>query len=268
MYVGDKMKFDKILKIFLVALPVCVVLRVLQTVFTIEYGNGFYIEEYKGLGISIMAIFLLTCLILGYISFRAYVIPEKLPIIEWPLAVSSVLLGGSLFAEAVFEALPETMVLWQVAIIKLAGCFCGVYFLMFGLQKVKEIKISSITHILPVVYLIVRAVITFINISSLAVISDNVILITGYCLLMLFFINFARLYNNLGNESTFRKILAFSLTSAVCCFIQSVGFFVVNLISQERYLHTDKTVNFVLLFFGFFVVTFTYSYFTNAKRYK
>ena len=118
------------------------------------------------------------------------------------------------------------------------------------------------------IYLIVRAIITFINVSSLAVISDNIILIVAYCLLMLFFANFARLYNNLGNESTFRKILAFSLTSAVCCLVQSVGFFVVNLILTEDYLHTDKTANFVLLFFGLFVIAFTYSYFTRAKRYK
>ncbi len=262
------MKFDKIFHSFCIALPVCIVLRVLQILFTIDNTNGFYIEKFKGLGQFITFLIFTVCIVIGVLAFKAYKTPERIPRSDIFLSASAFLVSLALVLELIFEKLPTTMSAWHVLVIKILEILGAVYFAAFGLQITKKVILPLISHIIIVFYVMAKAVITFINISALALISDTIFLVTGYCLLLLFFVNFAKLNNRLGNEYTFRKILASSLSASVICISQSVAFFVANIFSHGKYIHTDITANLVILSLGIFVVVFTYSYFTDSKRAK
>jgi hypothetical protein len=124
-----------------------------------------------------------------------------------------------------------------------------------------KIRVVSLLHIVPFLYVAVRAIFTFVTISSLALISDNILLMAGYCLLMLFFINYGKLYNKLDTELNFRKILATGLTASLVCVTESIPYFLVNIFSAEQYLHADICVVITALAFGIFTTVFTVSHF-------
>ena len=106
----------------------------------------------------------------------------------------------------------------------------------------------------------------FINTSSLAHISDNVLLLAAYCAVLIFFLNYAKLYNNIDNEKNFRKMLASGLVSASLSLTQSLPHIVVNIASGNKYLHVSHISNISVLLMGIFVLTFLVSHFFIGNK--
>ncbi|MBR4099833.1 MAG: hypothetical protein IKK55_02460 [Clostridia bacterium] len=255
------MTFKKIMLIFCIGLPVCIAARILQITLTIDYSNGFYYNEQKTLGNIMLFVIILVCVGLGFAAYKAYKTPEKPPETNPLLSVSSAVAALALMLEFFGEGIPIALLTWQAIFIKLMTAVCVFYFLILTLQGHLGIKVPSMFHIIPCVYAICRTVFTFIGISSLAVISDNILLVAAYCALMVFFINYGKLYNNLDTELNFRKILASGLTASLLCLTQSVSYILINVFGSKPYLHTDLSAMLSLLALGAFSIIFTVSHF-------
>ncbi len=259
------MNFKKIFIAFCVGLPLCIAARIVQLTVVIENSNGFYKSGYELLGNALVVVVALVCVGLAVIAFKAYKAPECAPKTNIVMTVAAICVAVALICETFFENMPQTMLPWQMLTIKAVTLFCGVYFLAFAIQGITNIKLPAILHAVPCVYAILKTVFTFINISSLALISDNVLLMSSYCVLMLFFINFGKLYNGLDKELNFRKILATGLIGATLCGTQSVSVLAVNVFGKG-YTHSDTSVMFTLLVFGFFIVAFLVSHFAKSQK--
>jgi hypothetical protein len=259
------MSLKKIMLISGIGLPVCVLARVLQIALTIEYSNGFYIEEYKTLGKMMMLLIFAVLAVVAYCAFKAYKTPEQPQEINTPLAVSAFGVAIALCNEFIREELSLTTASWQILVAKLITFATIVYFLAFSLQKLIGFRLPELCHTVPFIYVAVKTAYTFINISALALISDNVLIIAAYCVLMLFFINFGKFYNKLETENSFRKVLATGFTVSILCIGQSVAYFLVNLFGSAKYLHVDASIMFTLLLIGVFVALFTLSYFNKTE---
>ena len=85
--------------------------------------------------------------------------------------------------------------------------------------------------------------------------------------MLLFFLSFGKLYNGIDTERNFRKLMASGLVSAVLCFTQSIPHIIINLVTDNGYLHTSNADNFSVLSFGMFIAVFTFSHF-SAKNIK
>ncbi len=262
------MKLNKIMAFFYVGLPICVILRMIQIAFTIDFKSGFYKEGYNNYGNAIMFVFGLFCVALIFFGFKAFESPEKPPKVNTSLTLAGLFMACALLYEVGYEVLPSLMLPWQIMVVKLAGIVTAAYFVVFVLKVKLHIKLPEIIHIVPLVYLIVRTIFTFINISSLAIISDNILIMASYCFAMLFFINYAKLYNGIDNERNFRKILATGLCAVVTSLTQSVAYFVINFVSETQYTHTDTVTNLTLLGIGLFALAFLVSHFSVNKSYK
>lgn len=259
------MNFKKIITLFCICLPLCIAARIVQITVFIENSNGFYKYGYEHIGNACIVFVAIVCVGLAIAAFKAYKDPRRAPKVNPLLTVASFCMAFSLFAETCLEKMPVTMPSEQLLIVKAVTLFCGVYFVVFGLQGFTEIRIAPLLHIMPCLYTIVKTIFTFINISSLALISDNVLLVAGYCFLMLFFINFGKLHNRLDTELNFRKILATGLGSAMLCATQSLAYFLVNIFGKG-YSHSDTTVMISLFSFSFFIIAFVVSHFTRSKK--
>ena len=262
------MKLNKIMTFFYIGLPICMILRMIQIAFTIDFESGFYKEGYIEYSNGILFVIVLFCAALMFFCYKAFEAPKNIPNGNFLLATGSTILSASLVYEVYKEVLPNIIFNWQNFLIKGFGILAAVYFILIAFQCGLKIKIHPMLHIVPVIYLIIKTVFTFINISSLAIISDNIFIMAAYCVTLLFFVNYLKLYNDIDDECNFRKILATGLCSSVICLTQSVSYFTVNFISDIQYTHTDSITNLTLLGLGCFSLFFVISHFSIQKSYN
>ena len=239
------------------ALPICSIIRILQIVFWVEYSNGFYFSGKEFLGNLCLVLIAFICGALSFFSYKIEKISVIIPKRDWVLAVASVIVSITLFRELFGENLPMTMLASQVLLLKLTTAFTAVYFLIFALKCIINFKMIPLLHIMPIIYATIKTVFSFINLSSLALISDNILLLASYCSLMLFFISYGKLYNGI-KEKGFKKYLATSIATIVITITASLPNLIINIFGKEPYIHTNANVLITLLAFGVFVMVFAY----------
>ena len=259
------MKLNKIMTFFCVGLPICAVLRIFQIVFTVEFKTGFYKAEFALYGKLILAVIFGFCLLLWWFASRYYKSVEKPPKGNIMLSLSALAVAATVLIQSFSENMLIYRFSWQPLIMKLGGILAALYFAAFALNNYFSFKFPPVLHIIPCVFMILRTVFVFINISSLAHISDNILLVLAYCVLMLFFLNFAKLYNEMDTEKNFKKLLSSGLVSAILCFTVSVPNFVINIASGNAYLHLSNITSLSLLILGVFVSLFTVTHFYFNK---
>ena len=255
------MKLNKIISFFFIGLPICVCLRIFQIMFTIELETGFYVNEFATIGKAISAVIFIFCALLCWFSFKYYKSPENPPKPNMLISVISIGLAVVTILQAFAETNYALTFAWQIWLIRILGVVTSAYFVMFGLKYYINFKFPPILNIVPCIFMIVRTTFIFISTSALAHISDNVLLIAAYCAILIFFVNFAKLYNDIDNEKNFRKLLASGLVSASLCLTQAIPHIIVNVISGNKYLHVSYVSNVSVLFIGIFVLTFLVSHF-------
>lgn len=256
------MKYKKIVLFFCVALPLSVLLRTLQLFFTVETETGFFKSEYKTVGFYLLVIIIAACASLAIICFTGHRRPEHPPETNIFLALSSILAALGVAAGVYDTRLTGVVTPWQSVLLTLTGVMAAVYFILFAISGFAKIKLSPLLSVLPPLYFIMKTISSFTAISSLALISDNILILSSLCVMLIFFINFGKLYNGIDTEQNFRKLMASGLVSAVLCFTQGIPHIIINLVTDNGYLHTSNAANFSVLSFGIFIAVFTFSHFS------
>lgn len=259
------MKYKKILLFFGVTLPLSVLLRTLEIFFTVETDTGFFKNEYKTVGIYLLVLIIAVAASLAVICFTGHRNPEHPPKTNSFMSAAAILVAFSIGAELYNESYSGTVMVWQLGLLMLTGVAAAVYFILYGVSGFVSFKLPALTSVIPVIYLVMRIICSFTSISSLALISDNVLLLAAYCLLLLFFLSFGKLYCGIGTENEFRKLMAWGLTATVLCFTQAVPHIIINLATNNGYQHTSNTANFSLLMFGVFAAAFVFSHFSASN---
>ena len=253
------MSFKKMMSVFGIGLLLCTVFRVLQITEIIEYENGFFAEEKKVFGIVLSVLITLVCGAVCFLNRKITKTYEKPPKNNIFLSVGAVLAAVSLFIEALYQDFPITVTPFQIGTTRLITVFAAMYFIVWAVSCFIKIKFKPIIHIIPIIYFLVKTIFTFISISPLALISDNAFLMAGYCLSLLFFINYGKLFNGIKCQNNARKILCTGFTAAIICISQSASYFLVNVFGKEKYLHSDSNVIFTLFVMGLYILGFIIS---------
>lgn len=257
------MKYNKILFFFGIALPLCVLMRTVQIFFTVDFSTGFIIHDLKGYGYGLSAVIIAFCAVLVLICFNSHNNPDNPPRKNLSVGVPSLILAVvtayELFAGNFFGAVSGIRIVFFVII----GIASVISFAVYGFSNISSVKFRPILAVLPVVYFIVKIIFTFTAVYSLAVITDDLLLISAYCVILLFFLAFAKLYNGIDTETNFRKLMAWGLCGSVLCFTQAVPHIIVNLARGFSYLHVSVAENLGVLASGIFLTAFTLTHFSK-----
>ena len=257
------MRYGKISVLFWALMPLSVVLRLLQLIFTVDTKTGFFLREYENMGnIMLIAtfIFAFAAAVFPFFSHRN---PEHPPKINIFLTVTSVALAFSVLLELFTETFPITVQWWLILALRVTGLASAAFFALFGMGGIVDIKIPNICSVIPVIYFIIRVICDFTAISALALISDNLILMASYCSCLWFMLNFAKLYNGIDTERNFKKLMSSAMLAVIFCFTQSIPHIVMNFATNNAYLHTSFQVNLNILLMGIFILTFMLSHFSR-----
>ena len=262
------MKLNQIILFFALVLPASIVMRLYQLLFTVDSTTGFYTIESGNNGVILLIFIFLFCFATYIFATFAHSKPEQPPSKNVFLSISAVLLSFAIFYDIKSISLTANLLPWQSTLLKIAGSITAIYLITYAVLPYTNTKTPPILNTLPTIYIIIKIICDFTSISKLALISDNILLITTYCVLLLFVLNFAKLYNGIDNEYNFKKLLSFGLVSIILCFTNSIPYFIMNIITNNQYTHITLSTNIVILFFGIFISVFLLSHFSKNNLSK
>ncbi len=212
-----------------------------------------------------MAVIFAFCAMAAIFSFTSHRSPEHPPKPNTPLSVCSLLFAISIIFEMFYESFAPGTILWQIIFLRITAILFVAFLVLFALNRFMNIPLYQVIYSFFALYIMFKTIFGFSAISSLALISDNILLIASYCASLLFAVNFAKLYNKMDTEKGFKKLLASGLVSVILCFTQSIPHIVFNLLNQNVYLHTSMATNINLLFLGIFILSFLLSHFSKEN---
>jgi len=262
------MKYEQIILFWVIALPVSLALRFIQLFHIVEANTGFYKPDFELWGGVITAIIIAIVLIVFLFAFFVQKVPEKPSKVGLSLGVSSGVLAFATAIELFLGGETFGLIKWQRVSLYLVGILFVLWLIVFAIKDFINIKLPEITAIIPCIYFVLKIICNFAGISSLALISDNILLIMTYCAVLLFMLELAKAYNGINSKRGYNKLLAFGLSSVVLCFVQSIPNIAFHLSVEGGYLHTAMVTNFAMLFTGVFIASFVltnYSY-KNIKN--
>ena len=144
----------------------------------------------------------------------------------------------------------------------LMGLAAAAFFVAYGISLISDFTLPPISAVIPVFYFIIKVICVFTSVSSLALITDNILMLAAYCTLLFFFLCFGKLYNGIDREYNFRKLQASGFASVLLCLTQSVPHIIFNLSNGGAYRHTSNISNISLLVYGLFTAAFTLAHFS------
>ncbi|MBR7133477.1 MAG: hypothetical protein IKD04_08085 [Clostridia bacterium] len=259
------MRYKKIILFFSAALPICVVLRTFELFYIVEPSTGFFSQEFGNFGNYILLIIFAFATLVTVFSFTSHRSPEHLPPTNIAMLVSSLFLSASLLYQIFTESLPAVVQGWQILLLRITGTAAAVFFVAFGLQRCFSFRLPAVCAVIPAVYFAMRVICYFTSIASLALISDNLLMLAAYCFILLFMLNLAKLFNHADTDRTFRSLLGFGLAAVIFSLTQSIPHIILNLSNGFTYLHTSMAANIHLLFTGIFIAAFLFSHFSHKN---
>lgn len=256
------LKFKKLLLFFYVALSASVLMRLVQLNFTIEPKTGFFAAESSRFGIYLLLLIIAACASTAILCFTTHRSPEHPPKRSALAGVAAFFASALTAAELFSETFAGTVPDWQATVLTLAGVATVIFFFAYGVSLISDFALHPLATAVPVIYFIAKIICVFTSISSLALISDNLLTIAAYCALLLFFLYFGKLYNGIDPDFNFRKLLAAGLSSVLLCFTQGLSHILFNIMIGGGYNHTGLLSNIALLVYGCFAAAFLYTYFS------
>lgn len=243
---------------------VALVLRTVQIFTVIEGETGFYKVGFSGIGTAITVVVALLCAVSAVIAkwldngFKNEGKSDKI------ITVTAGLVSIALFYEMLSESFVLQQFSWQVVFMKITGLLSAVYFAALVLSRFLSFKMPELCHTLPAFYMVIRIICSFINISSLSLIPENIFLIASYCTALLFFVAYASINCGVdlnGKSVYMRSVLAFSV-----CFVTAFSNLIVNATSFGGYSHISLSSQVVLTAMSLFIASFTYvNYFSHNE---
>lgn len=237
------------------------VLRLTQVFAMIDYKTGFYNREDSTLGVALTVLVFALCGAAAIVSYKSLHIKKNETVKAMPII--SGLTALALLYELFAEKFAIQGMSWQVVLMKVLGLAAALYFGAYTLSRFVQIKIPNICHTIPALYIIMRIICSFINISSLSLIAENIFFIASLCCALLFFVSYAAFYclDDHDKILNFRTILALSV-----CYVTAASNIAANIFVENGYTHIPFYSQFVLMMLSLFIAAFAFNGIFETKE--
>lgn len=204
------MHYKKIMILFAILTPLCVILRTGQLLLFTD-SRGFFLSSYARIGFDITVLLCAAGVLTAVFGMMVHRCPTRMPHVSWELALVALFLG----LWTAYSAFADTGVgvpSWQMFLLRIVAAACCIYFIAYAAKGVISYKLPPFLSLAPLFYWLVRTLVMFTKMNSLIITSGLVLMLLGHCAMLLFWLCFTKAANKIDPEYNFKKLLAFSLS--------------------------------------------------------
>lgn len=277
------MKYRHAMIVLCASLPVCVVLRALQLIFTIDSSTGFIKQQYTAMAIAISVIVCVATAVVGALAVAVDKIKIRQQEPKPILSIGCMLVAGMFVFNMVTSVYAKLRtIIWHTSFIKnivelfksmawydslllILMVLTALVFVAYGLKNIYNYNMSMLL-VVPVVYFVVKLISIFVNTSSLALITENVFLIFTNSVLLWFIFEFASFENQVGDtEKMPKKLFASGLVAVVLCAVTSLPEFIAMIFDKTNASIDAVSAAALNLTIGFFILVYIMSNFYGTQ---
>lgn len=250
-----------------VATAAAIILRFIQIEFITEPETGFFYKNYRGLGIGIsFAIFAVVIILIAASAIYGkkpdvYAKPKKF------FAAGNIIMAAAVVYEALFSSVGNIVPSWQILFQMILGLICAAIFLFNGLAAYRNTIIPPLWDTALVVFWLIRIMVVFSGYVSVSTIADNVFELTALCTMLVFFLNAAKMRNNVKSDKQYSAILPLAVLAFICCVTYSVPQ-IINTVLNGVSAHSGRATEITDLAMAIYISGFFHQYFMKNKRKK
>lgn len=262
------MRFKNIRAYFYIATAAAVVIRFFHYFYTLDTVTGFVKPAYKLIGLGLLiALFAISFSVTAVCLFIRRC-PVKMPRVNRITGSVSLVLALSILYSLIFVGASANIPAWQPLLLKITGALAAVFFGAIFVKGLKNFHIPTLCYGIPAVYYLVRLIYIFTAGSSLALVSDNLILLAASIFTVLFMLEFCFVANKLDQSIGYKKIAATGFTAVVLCVIASLPQVLSVMFNTPSAQRVDFPSSLVTLATGVFIYFFLRRHFSgsNLKR--
>lgn len=205
-----------------VCLPVCILLRILQLIFTIDSVTGFVKQQYSAISTVITVVIFAAIAAVGVLGYFADEPVLKTESKNYAVCVTSFALSGVFLYSTLASLLSLTTATWYDLFLILLGVLSAASFAAYGVRNIYCYNFPNVLLVIPVFYYVIRLISIFVSTSALALVSENVFLIFTNSALLFFLFEFSKIQNNIDEKVNYKKLFASAVISVALCLTQSV----------------------------------------------
>lgn len=262
------MKYRHIINLLLLSIPTCVLLRLIQLVFTIDNTTGFAKQQYSQISLLITVVVCAVAIAIGTLASAADDIVESQKTVQPLTAVASMFTAGMFVYEMVGCASAWSVSSTRAAILVVLSLLSAVTFAAFALKNIYDYRFPAIMLVLPTVFYVVKLVTLFISTSALALVTNNVFMLFANASVLLFMYEFACFENGFRRGSkSFRKLFSIGIVAVILCCVTALPPIILTAFGKWEMLKGDIASS--LLLIAQAVFTFVYmsqSFYKKQKR--
>ncbi len=233
------MNFKKAVIFLGCAASVCALLNCLIMFFTVENSSGFFKTGYSSVA-ALMVFLVAVLIVLSAMAFSRVKRPQ--PPAFWPYvcAVLSVALGICFLLEA-FKFSPLSGTTNSLAaFVRIFAVLSGIIFLWRGANELSFVPILKEIYVIPVIYLILKVISTFVAYVGVAAITETVFELFAICAMLIFTLNFAKAQNGIKNKKGDALSAPLCVACALVVFTQIAPYAINYFAKEEALLHANS----------------------------
>lgn len=249
------MKHRHIINLLWIALPICVILKLIQFVFTIDTTTGFIKQQYKDISTLITLVVLAAVAAMCVLAYFAEGVSKKHGEVRPILAITGALTGGMFVYETVSGL--STLGNWYGILLVLLSLLSAFVFVAFGLKNIYPYNFPSLLLAVPVVYYVVKLISLFTSTSELSLVTENIFLLFTNSALLWFLFEFANYENELSDPKTaHKKIFACGITAVMLCVITALPKLILLIGNKTDVLRGDISASLLMLSQAIFILSY------------
>lgn len=261
------MRYRHTIILFFVTMPICVLLRTLQLIFTIDEATGFIKQQYSEISVIIMFIICAAVAAVGLLGFTVGGIKADKDKLKPVLAVVSALAGGMFIYDSVTGLALLGTGTWHDILLVFLGILSAFVFIAYGLKNVYRYNLPSMMLIIPVFYYVIKLINIFVSTSALALVTENIFLLFTNGVLLLFMLEFAKFENQVdGNKKSPKKLLGVGVAAVMLCAVSTVPKIIAFSVNDIEISSRDISNILLMVSVGIFVLSFIMCNFSDKEK--
>lgn len=215
------MKHRQIINLLFLALPVCVLLRIIQIKFTIDSATGFIKQPYSDISTLISFVIFAAIVCMFVLAYFTQNISISASLSQPVVSVSCILTAGIYFYEAISGIL-EISDIYSILLIFLS-ILASIVFLAYGINKMYPFNFPSIVLVVPIIYYVVKLIKLFVSTSALSLVTENIFLLFTNSAMLCFMFEFASYENHFGDQKKRpRTMFAYGIATTMFCVVTAL----------------------------------------------